>query len=111
MWVFIIVEMNDFNWYTANTGILSDLLSERQASKAGKEKSYGSFRELHGVIEAKDDSLLSLPWPGASSQCMFLYFSIMMAEDVIAGSAGPGSTSHIGRRKDRWEAVPWGERC
>ena len=68
LWVFIVVEMDNFNWRAANTGVLSDLLSERRASKAGKEKGYGSFREMHGVIVAKDDSLLSLTWPGASSQ-------------------------------------------
>ena len=90
--------MDDFNWHAGNTGVLNDLLSERQASKAGKEKSYGSFREMHGVIEAKDDNLLSLPWSGASSKYIFLYFSITIAEDVIAGSAGPGLTFRMGRR-------------
>lgn len=68
LWVFIVVEMHDFNWHAANTGILSNLLGERRASKAGKENSYGSFREMHGVIEAKDSCWLSLPWLGASSQ-------------------------------------------
>ena len=104
LWVFIVIKMNDFNWHAANTKILSDLLSERRASKAGKEKGYGYFRERHGVIGAKDDSLLSLPWLGASSQYIFLYFFITTAEDVIAGSAGPGSTSDIGRRKDKLES-------
>lgn len=51
------------------------------------------------MVGAKDDNLQSLPWPGASSQYMFLYFSITIAEDVIAGSAGPRLTSNIGRRK------------
>lgn len=83
LWVFIVVEMDDFNWHAANTRVLSDLLSERRASKAGKEKGYGYFRERHGVIGAKDDCLLSLPWPGASSQYIFLYFSITTAEDVM----------------------------
>ena len=108
LWVFIFVQMNDFNWHAANTGVLSDLLSERRASEASKEKSYGSFRETHGVIEAKDDNLLSLPWPETSSQYVFLYFSITIAEDVIAGSAGPSSTSNIGRRKNRVGSGAWG---
>ena len=43
LWVFIVIEMNDFDWYAADTRILSDLLSERRASKAGKKKSYQSF--------------------------------------------------------------------
>ena len=80
--------MNDFDRHAADTRVLSNLLSERRASKTGKEKTYG---EMHGAIEAEDGSLKSLPWPGASSQYIFLDLSIMVAEDVIAASAGPGS--------------------
>ena len=84
--VFIVVEMNDFDWYAAHTGVLSNLLSERRASKAGKEKSYRTFREMHGAIVAEDESLQSLPWPGASSRYIFLQLFIVAAENVIAGS-------------------------
>ena len=101
LWVFIVVEMNNFDWHAADTGVLSNLLSERRASKAGKEESYGSFREMHGAIVVEDGNLQSLQWPGASSQYIFLHSSIVNAEDVITRSAGPGSTSHKGRRKNR----------
>ena len=60
---------------------------------------------MHGAIEAEGGSLQSLPWPGASSQYTFLDLSVMVAEDVIAASAGPGSTSHMGRRKYRLGSV------
>ncbi len=109
--VFIVVEMNDFDWYAAHTGVLSNSLSERRASKAGKEKSYRSFQEMHGAIVAEDESSRSLPWPGASSEYIFLHLSIMAAENVIAASAGPRSTSRMGRRKKRLGSGAWGERC
>ena len=56
---------------------------------------------MHGAIEAEDGSLQSLPWPGASSQYIFLDLSVVVAEDVIAASAGPGSMSHMGRKENR----------
>ena len=56
---------------------------------------------MHGAIEAEDGSLQTLPWPGASSQ----YISVMVAEDVITASAGPGLTSHMGRRRYRLGSV------
>ena len=98
--VFIVLKTNDSDWHAANTGVLSDLLSERRASKAGKEKSYGPSPEMHGAIVIEDDSLLSLQWPGASSHNISLHFSTKIAEDVIAGSAGPGSSSNMGRSKN-----------
>ena len=110
--VFIVVEMNDFDWYAAHTGVLSNSLSERRASKAGKEKSYRSFREMHDAIVAEGESLRSLrslPWPGASSEYIFLHLSIMAAENVIAASAGPRSTSRMGRRKKRLGSGAWGK--
>ena len=58
--VFIVIEMDYFDWHAADTRVLSNLLSERRASKAGKEKSYGSLGEMHGAIVVEDDSLQSL---------------------------------------------------
>ena len=107
--VFIVVEMNDFDWHAAHTGILSNLLSERRASKAGKEKSYKSFRGMHGAIVAEDESLQSLPWPGTSSGYILLRLFIVAAENVITASAEPGSTSTMGRRKNRLGSGAWGK--